>query len=258
MVDLGAPFRILRDRAEFFNEVKKGEDLWQKSLSLLLSAAMYFAIYGALMGAYSGWAQAFSSAIKLPVLYLLTATICLPALYVLNLLFGAKQNLAQHVLVILATLAMTGVLLLGFAPVTAFFLMTAKHYQFFKLLNVAILGTTAIIGVTFFHQGMLSLEEKPPKLTEEPPKLTEDHEVRTKTPRQRVLTLWIFLFAFVGSQLGWTIRPFFGSPNMPFEIVREIGGNFYLNVLEAASETFGFDSSETERAQPTSPREGTA
>ncbi|MCH7903601.1 MAG: actin-binding WH2 domain-containing protein [Armatimonadetes bacterium] len=226
MVDLGAPFRILQDRAGFFDEVKNVENLWQRNLSLLLSASLYFAIYGALMGGYSGWGQALSAAVKLPILYVLTAAICLPALYVLNLLFGAKQNLAQHVMVILGTLAITGVLLLGFAPITAFFLMTADHYQFFKLLNVSILAATALFGVTFFHRGMLALT---------------DQDAGDKKARRRILILWIFLFAFVGSQLGWTVRPFFGAPDLPFEIIREVGGNFYVNVLEAIGEVFGFN-----------------
>lgn len=225
MVDLGAPFRILQDRGAFFDEVGKGEGLWRRNMSLLVSASLYFAIYGALMGGSSGWTQALSAAVKLPVLYLLTAAICLPALYVLNLLFGAKQNLAQHVMVILGTLAVTSVLLIGFAPVTAFFLMTAKHYQFFKLLNVGILAVTALFGVAFFHRGMLALT---------------DQEDGDKKARRRILILWIFLFAFVGSQLGWTVRPFFGAPGLPFEIVREVGGNFYVNVIDAVREVFGF------------------
>ncbi|MCH7945296.1 MAG: actin-binding WH2 domain-containing protein, partial [Armatimonadetes bacterium] len=44
----------------------------------------------------------------------------------------------------------------------------------------------------------------------------------------------------VGSELGCAVRPFFGAPDLPFEIVREIGGNFYVNVIDAVRGVFGF------------------
>jgi hypothetical protein len=56
--------------------------------------------------------------------------------------------------------------------------------------------------------------------------------------RRRILSFWVLLFAFVGSQLGWTLRPFFGSPGMKFEVVREVGGNFYADVAKSAKEVF--------------------
>ena len=39
------------------------------------------------------------------------------------------------------------------------------------------------------------------------------------------------LYGLVGSQLGWTLRPFFGSPGQPFELFREVEGNFYSQVI---------------------------
>ena len=41
------------------------------------------------------------------------------------------------------------------------------------------------------------------------------------------LKLWFALYAFVGTQLAWTLRPFFGAPGLRFEIFRGLGGNFY-------------------------------
>ena len=60
----------------------------------------------------------------------------------------------------------------------------------------------------------------------------------TSLVTRRILTFWVVLFAFVGSQLGWTLRPFFGSPGMKFEVVREVGGNFYADVAKSAKEVF--------------------
>jgi hypothetical protein len=46
-----------------------------------------------------------------------------------------------------------------------------------------------------------------------------------------LLYIWILLFGFVGTQLAWTLRPFFGSPAAPFELFRDIGGTFYGDIL---------------------------
>ncbi|MCH8273308.1 MAG: actin-binding WH2 domain-containing protein [Armatimonadetes bacterium] len=226
MKRFSVPISILRDAGEFLDEVRRGENLQDKMVSLFWSSVVFFAIYGAIIGAYHSGLQSLSSAVKLPILYLLTSAICFPTLYILNLLFGTKQTFAQHLVLLLSALGITGLLLLSFAPITAFFMMTSAHYQFFKLMNVGILGLCAIFGVRFFFRGMMTISG------------SEEGEADA---RVRIIWLWIMLYAFVGSQLGWTLRPFFGSPDLEFEVMREIGGNFYMNIIEAIKEVFAFD-----------------
>lgn len=50
----------------------------------------------------------------------------------------------------------------------------------------------------------------------------------------------MILYAFVGSQLAWTIRPFVGAPSIPFEPFRQLGGNFYTNIFASLGEVLGF------------------
>jgi hypothetical protein len=45
-----------------------------------------------------------------------------------------------------------------------------------------------------------------------------------------LLWVWLLLFGFVGTQLGWTPRPFFGSPGLPFQVFRPLEGNFYSHL----------------------------
>jgi hypothetical protein len=33
--------------------------------------------------------------------------------------------------------------------------------------------------------------------------------------------------------MAWTLRPFFGAPGLPFEVFRDLGGNFYMNVIQS-------------------------
>jgi hypothetical protein len=62
-------------------------------------------------------------------------------------------------------------------------------------------------------------------------------------PHQRsgsmtLLYIWILLFGFVGTQLGWTLRPFFGSPGEDFELFRNIDGTFYGDIFATIGHLF--------------------
>jgi hypothetical protein len=191
-------------------------------------------------------------------------------------------------------------LALAFAPISLFFLITAPDYGFFKLLNVAILALSALVGLRFLTGGMRVLNdngllspEKPAveqhvpaeapaipaaapvtvaagapangsggttTLTAPAPApvqaapavppgyvltpIAQQHPVRPLKPAQptppsmTLLYVWILLFGFVGTQLAWTLRPFFGSPGMTFSLYRDIDGNFYAEILRTLSNLF--------------------
>jgi hypothetical protein len=66
--------------------------------------------------------------------------------------------------------------------------------------------------------------------------------VRAAEPRQASMSLlyiWIALFAFVGTQLAWTLRPFFGSPGEPFAIFRKLEGTFYGDIFSTIGRLLG-------------------
>ncbi|MBD2520718.1 actin-binding WH2 domain-containing protein [Nostoc sp. FACHB-973] len=215
---------FLRDRQGFLEEVRQGTRLPNKIISLLVCSSLFLAIYGGIIGAYHSWMQALSSAIKLPALYLITLLICIPTLYFANVIFGSKRTFGQHLALVLTAVSVTSVLLFSFAPITLFFLITTNNYQFLILLNVFIFGLTGFIGISSLYQATSLV-------------LEQDNE-GSKT-RQKILQFWLFLYAFVGSQLGWTLRPFFGTPGSAFELFREREGNFYLSVIKSISYLLG-------------------
>ncbi|MBD2163051.1 actin-binding WH2 domain-containing protein [Calothrix membranacea FACHB-236] len=216
---------LLRDRQGFLEEISQGIRLQSKISALFVSSSICFAIYGAIIGASHSWGQALSGAIKLPAFYLLTLIICFPTLFFFNVLFGSRSTIQQHFVVLLTAVSVISVLLFSLAPVTLFFMITAPgSYQFFKLLNVLIFGITGIFGVKFLYEGMQLLSQQ--------------DEVGKKT-RTTILRSWLFLYGFVGVQLGWFLRPFFGSPGSKFELFRAVGGNFYLDIVSAISEILG-------------------
>lgn len=225
MKDLAVIETILRNRYHFFAEIRDGVGLGEKVRAMLVSSAIFLAIYGAVLGSTHSLWQALSSAAKLPVLFLATLIICAPTLYFFNVLYGSNQSLTQNIALILTAITVTSVLLLSFAPIVLFFLLTTNHYQFFKLLNVGVMAISGSIGVLFLSQGM---------------RIVSAAGKEGAGARRNVVRLWILIYAFVGSQMAWTLRPFIGAPSMKFELFRQLGGNFYANIFASLGEVFGF------------------
>jgi len=273
--------RILRDRDSIWRQVVEERGLGRMTAGMFLTSFLCLAAYGAVLGASNSWEQAISSAVKLPLLFLATLLICLPTLYLFNLIFGARLGMLQAITLIMVCITVIAVLALAFAPISLFFLITADNYAFFKLLNVAILVLSAFVGLRFLTSGMARLNEYQsaaavqrdaaaavptspalvagtpvdgtpavdggvavavlPKAPPVPSGLFPAQPAAVATGRPASMTLlyiWIALFGFVGTQLAWTLRPFFGSPDQPFEYFRDIEGTFYADIFRTIGDLF--------------------
>jgi hypothetical protein len=220
---------LLRDRDQFFAEVQQGRSLAEKMQVLLTVTVVALALYGVLLGSTHSLWQSASSGVKLPLLFLATLLICVPVLYILNILFGANQRLSQSIVLALSSISLTAILLLSFAPVTLFFSLTVPNaYQLFKLINVLFFTISGIIGVSCLHQGLRIVWADEAGV---------DGSIKSQS---LMFWLWMISYSFVGSQVAWTIRPFVGYPGVPFEVFRQFGGNFYTNILASLGEILGF------------------
>lgn len=220
--------RFLRDREGLWRQVAAEQGLNSLTRQMLTSSAISLSAYGAVVGmAHSPW-QALASAIKLPVLFLLTLALCLPTLYLFNLVGGGRLSARQVLVLALSAITVTSALTLAFAPITLFFQITARSYNFFVLLNVAVLALTGTIGLRFLSQGARLLNQ-----------IGAGEAGQGTSVQLRLLTLWLLLYAVVGTQLGWTLRPFFGYPGAPFVLFRPLESNFYVGVLELLFQMLG-------------------
>ena len=93
--------RLLRDRDAVWRQIIEERDLRGLTGQMLASSAISLALYGAVLGASNSWMQALSSLIKLPLLFLATLAICLPTLYLFNLVFGARLSVRQALALVL-------------------------------------------------------------------------------------------------------------------------------------------------------------
>ncbi|MBN2003690.1 MAG: actin-binding WH2 domain-containing protein [Anaerolineae bacterium] len=208
---------IMRDRQGFFEEVRLSKDLGAKLRGMVLSSLVCLALFGAVMGMSHSWLQALTSAVKLPVLFLVTLLICLPTLYFFNLLYGSQLTFTQTAALLMAAITIGGALTLAFASISWFFWLTiGEQYTILILLNVGILGISSWWGLSFLRQGMRYVQRD-----------------ALNVSQGRILATWLVIYAFVGTQMGWALRPFFGVPDTPFVFIRTDGGTFYGSILTA-------------------------
>jgi hypothetical protein len=215
---------ILGHRAYFFASIRDRENLWVQIRAMVVSCFVFYGIYGVVMGASQSPLQAVSAALKLPLLFIITFFICAPSLYFLNKFFSSTQKISQYVALVLSAMTIMGILLVSFAPVTFFFLITGSAYQFYKLLNVFFFGFAGMLSVIFFRQGILA--------TRDP------HNLEGLQSRRWIFFAWVVMYAFVGTQMAWTLSPFMGEPNHPFMLFVQ-GGNFYADVINSLRQLLG-------------------
>lgn len=228
---LGLIDGILRRREDYFSEIFQGEKLNERIRSYVTIIAVLSLLYGLTMGASAfgvgfnrGALQMLSSGLKVPALYLLTVLICFPVLFVVLVLMGSRLSFMQTLALILLALTLNSILLAAFAPVVLFFIITDSSYDFVKVTHVAVMGFSGLWAMAALWHGLREMCEK-----------------SELYPKQavRIMQLWIFIFAFVGTQMAWSLRPFVGSPQRPFQVFRaEQEGNFYTAVVHSITKVF--------------------
>lgn len=212
---------LLSDRDRFFEEVVDSVGLFRKLSYAALTIIGLSGFFGLIAGAYSGPAQAISAGLKLPFLFFATFAICFPAFYIVQVLVGSRLRLLQVMVLVLSALALTSILLAAFVPITAFFLITGANYYFQHLLNIGLAGAAGLFGMYALHDGLTVVCEK-----------------RGVYPRKAltIMRAWAVLFAFVGVQLAWNLRPFLGDRAQGFQLFGKYEGNFYAAVGYAVNQ----------------------
>lgn len=246
---------LLRGETTRLSRLREGSlDIPAGGLTVLI------VLLGAFHGSCMGWmgifnresaqfGQFFASTVKLPALFLLTLVVTFPSLYVFNALVGSRFAMMTLLRLLVAALAVTLAVLASFGPIVAFFSLTTTNYVFMVLLNVLVAALAGTLGLTFLMQTLhrMTLLDSPEPSPAVPSEPTADAGARSEPAgaleRLRgsvlgknvkvVFVCWIFVFALVGAQMSWVLRPFIGDPNRPFEWFRSRESNFFEAVGRA-------------------------
>jgi hypothetical protein len=212
-----------QDKEGSLERITDEKGIAPKIWNQLLLVSLLALIYGVIMGCYNGFYQALSSGIKMPVLFLLLIVICFPAFHVIQSVLGSRLSLGQMVSIILSGFVYTASIMVSFSTIVLFFMITGGNYSFIKLLHVAVIALAGMFGMKHIIDALTySCEKK---------------EVYPKTGIV-VFRFWIVILFFVGSQLSWSLRPFIGAKDVPFQVIRKQEGNFYQAVAASMATMF--------------------
>jgi hypothetical protein len=253
--------RILRGEATNLQALRAGRiEVPVGGLTLVI--IMLGLITGSCVGSFSVFRpggpfflQLLASTLKVPALFLLTLLVTFPSLYVFNALVGSRLMIGELLKLLVASIGVTMAMLAAFGPIVAFFSVSTTSYPFMALLNVLVFGIGSVLGLRFLLQTLhrLSLvsqervaQERGILLDESRP--LEESSDETSKPIgpagalgkleghtlgnqvRIVFRLWVIVFALVGAQMSWVLRPFIGDPNRQFEWFRERQSNFFQAV----------------------------
>jgi len=213
---------FIKRRDNFLKNLTAEKNLETYFVNSNLAILVMSAIYGATMGIYGGGWQILYSAIKVPMLLLISLYVTVPSYYVLYSLLGGKRNIGQTFMLLLFGFTIMSTVLIAFVPVNLFFIFTSpksfETHNFTALLNIAIFTLGGFFALTYFVKGAKTLYHG------------------SSENWKPAFILGSIILMFVGTQLAWVLRPFF---NYYEQFIRPVEGNFYTAVVNLLMRSIG-------------------
>lgn len=202
--------QLLRDRRGLLERLDRGDDLAGLARTMILAIVVCAGVFGAALGLYRGGVQILYAAVKLPLVVLLTAAICTPALSALRRVAEGETTLRKDLALVLSSLALGSLVLAALAPLVTLAASWGISYHGLVLLTVVCCAAAGVVGLGLFFSGTRS---------------------GTWGSRAVVAGTLLLLVAAVGVQMTWTLRPYVVRPRteeVPF--VRALEGGFLDSV----------------------------
>jgi hypothetical protein len=184
--------------------------------------------FGAALGSWRASEQALYTAVKLPLILLLTALGNGLLNAMLAPLLGLNISARQSLLAVLLSFTIAAAILGAFSPLLYFLVWNTPPmaagagaaYSAHSLILVSETLMIAFAGVAANLRLVQLLRE-----------LSGSRAIARK-----VLLAWLAGNLFLGSQLAWILRPFVGSPGLPVQFLRPdaFDGTFYESLWRAA------------------------
>ncbi|MGE9267996.1 MAG: hypothetical protein ACQKBY_07855 [Verrucomicrobiales bacterium] len=155
---------------------------------LLALAALSLAVFGLTLGTFAMHEQLWAAPLKLVTGLLLAALICLPSLYIFTALTGTRLGFLQLARGLCAMLALTGAILIGFAPVLRVFAQSTDSLGFMGFLVLM----SWLIAYSFGAGFLVKMLKASGKHSTAP------------------LNIWGLIFLLVTLQMSTSLRPILG------------------------------------------------
>lgn len=212
-VSVGAPGRaslgtidlLLRDRAGMLARIRAGADLRPILATMVATIAVAMAIVGAALGSYRGGAQIAYAAIKLPLVLLGTAALSAPALSAIGAALGRRARLSADLTLVMSSLAFGALLLAACTPLIMLGRALEVGYHRMIVMTVGMFVIAGLAALRMIVQGTAAEQA---------------------TGWRASIAGLCCVFALVGGQLAWALRPYLVRPrtqDVPF--VRMVEGS---------------------------------
>ena len=195
---LGAAMEaLLKHPGSAIFEFTEGTRSGVLSRSLLIIILAGLALFGVAAVDFTHGIQWWAAPLKLMGGLFLSALLCLPSLYIFSCLSGLEIRFKTSLGLLLAALALSGLLLAGFTPVVWVFSQSSDSLPFMGAIMIVIWCISLFFGLKFLSTAARALGMK--------------HRLH--------LRLWMGIFILVTFQMSCALRPLLGhvSTFLPVE-----------------------------------------
>jgi len=184
--------QLLKTPQNVTHSIRCGSSLpW---LPLCLFTLSAFALFGLILGMFSGGDQLWHAPLKIAGGILFAATICLPSLFIFSCLSKIESNFKSIIGILVCAICISALLLLGFIPVLWLFSTTSGSLAFFGFLALATWLICLCLGINFISK-------------------SAKHLGATQTTP---LHIWFVIFTLVTLQMPTSLRPIVGETQKDF------------------------------------------
>jgi len=186
--------KLLRKPLSIFHELETKEALWKVPIILILISVVSLTIFGLVVGTFSWGDQIWAAPLKIVSGLMFSALICLPSLYIFTCIGGLEARFSTVVGMLCSIVALSGLLLVGFAPVVWLFSVSSTSAVFIGFMLLALWGICVGFGFTLVFRAGKAMG-------------------MTNTGH---LLVWCLIFLLVTVQMTTTLRPIVGESDALF------------------------------------------
>ncbi|MBN98403.1 MAG: hypothetical protein CME16_04005 [Gemmatimonadetes bacterium] len=186
--------KLLRKPLSIFHELETKEVLWKIPITLILIAVVSLTVFGFVVGTFSWGDQIWAAPLKIVSGLMFSALICLPSLYIFTCIGGLEARFSTVVGMLCSIVALSGLLLVGFAPAVWLFSVSSTSAIFIGFMLLALWIICVGFGFTLVFRVGKAMG-------------------MTNTGH---LLVWCLIFLLVTVQMTTTLRPIVGESDRLF------------------------------------------
>jgi hypothetical protein len=200
---------LLRVPGRILFEMRNGNGV-TLAYSLAIVAVVCLMAYGLTVGMFSWGTQLWAAPLKVTLGALFSALICFPSLVVFSFLAGSDTTIREIFLLLVATLALSSLLLLGFGPVSWIFTQSTESVAFMGALHLLFWLIGIYYGTRFLGAATGFLHGE----------------------KGRHIAVWSGVFLLVSLQMMTTLRPIVGTDDALFQADKKFFMTHWIETVE--------------------------